>query len=56
MSFIKCHQLILYHSALDVIKCVDVRVCVLDEERPVALGQCSYVSKEVSRRPNFLHL
>ena len=40
--------------------CVCVRacvcVCVLDEKRPVALGQRSYVSQEVSRRPNFLHL
>ena len=30
--------------------CVRVCVCVLDEERPVALGQRSYVSEEASRR------
>lgn len=39
---------------LSLAVCVCARV--LDEERPVALGQRSYVSQEASRRPNSLHI
>lgn len=31
-------------------------LCILDEERPVALGQRTYVSQEASRRPDSLYI
>lgn len=40
--------------------CVCLRVClfvcVLDEERPVAVGQCSDVSEEASRGPDSFYI